>query len=191
MLFRSIVVENVSAAASDLAPASEPTAEAAEAAAAPEIEESLIEVWRPQRQHQRRDNNRQRQNNRHEQKQGNNREPMTAAPAGADQNRRHGKKWQNFGQAPPAKTADSPAETTAQADVSARGREDAADRREFSQGNGKPRQGRRNDERRERRHGSATSPEKGASRERLPDPNSPFAKLLVLKQQLENQGSKT
>ncbi len=50
------------------------------------------------------------------------------------------------------------------------------------------RQNHRNDDRRERRHGSFTSTEK--PRERQPDPNSPFAKLLILKQQMESQGSK-
>ena len=58
------------------------------------------------------------------------------------------------------------------------------------------RQGRRgddrrnNDERRERRQGSFSSADKSSGRERLPDPNSPFAKLLALKEQLENR-SKT
>ncbi len=52
------------------------------------------------------------------------------------------------------------------------------------------RQNRRNDERRERRHGSFISTEKPRERERQPDPNSPFAKLLILKQRMESQGSK-
>ncbi|MHB8885193.1 MAG: helicase-related protein [Methylovirgula sp.] len=53
------------------------------------------------------------------------------------------------------------------------------------------RQNRRNDDRHgERRHGSFASTEKPRERERQPDPNSPFAKLLILKQQMESQGSK-
>jgi ATP-dependent RNA helicase SUPV3L1/SUV3 len=52
------------------------------------------------------------------------------------------------------------------------------------------RQNRRNDDRRDRRPGSFTSTEKPRERDRQPDPNSPFAKLLILKQQMENQGSK-
>jgi ATP-dependent RNA helicase SUPV3L1/SUV3 len=52
------------------------------------------------------------------------------------------------------------------------------------------RQNRRNDERRERRPGSFTSTEKPRERDRQPDPNSPFAKLLILKQQMESQGNK-
>ncbi|HEY5226176.1 MAG TPA: helicase-related protein [Methylovirgula sp.] len=52
------------------------------------------------------------------------------------------------------------------------------------------RQNRHNDERRERRPGSFTSTEKPRERDRQPDPNSPFAKLLILKQQMESQGNK-
>lgn len=66
------------------------------------------------------------------------------------------------------------------------GRDDAW--REGSRDGG--RQNRRHDERRDRRPGSFTSTEKPRERDRQPDPNSPFAKLLVLKQQMESQGNK-
>ncbi len=50
---------------------------------------------------------------------------------------------------------------------------------------------RRLDERREHRQAHFASTEKTRERERQPDPNSPFAKLLALKQQMESQGGKS
>jgi ATP-dependent RNA helicase SUPV3L1/SUV3 len=189
------------------------TAEADPAAAAAEV--TLIEVWRPQRQHhnQRRDHNRQqRPNQRHDQRNGSAREvPAGTAEAetnqGRDRNRtRHGSPRRDFKvpvQAPVSAEVQAAAEpgvavTSEASPIRQREdrREDRKDQRRDGPGaEGKHRQGRRNDdrrndERRERRPASFGNSEKPASRERQPDPNSPFAKLLILKQQWENQSNK-
>jgi ATP-dependent RNA helicase SUPV3L1/SUV3 len=197
-------------AAAEIAPAEDAlvTAEADPAAAAAEV--VLIEVWRPQRQHhnQRRDHNRQqRPNQRHDQRNGSGREVAAGTPEGEpnqgrDRNRtRHGSPRRDFKvplQASVSVEAQAAAEPSSVVTGEAspiRPREDRREdrkdqRRDAPAGEGKHRQGRRNDERRERRPASFGNSEKPASRERQPDPNSPFAKLLVLKQQWENQSNK-
>ncbi len=169
-------------------------------------EAALIEVWRPQRQHhnQRRDHKRQRPIQRHDLRTGNGRE---AAPGTSETETSQGGDRNQARQGPPRRSFKLPVqarvstETQASSEPSAalpnefvpvRPREDRKDeRREGSAGDGKHRQGRRNDERRDRRQGSFGNSEKAAGRERQPDPNSPFAKLLILKQQWENQSNKT
>jgi ATP-dependent RNA helicase SUPV3L1/SUV3 len=193
------------------AAAEEPAAAEEVSAVAAEAEIVLIEVWRPQRQHhnQRREHNRPRQHQRpaqnqnqgQNQNQNNGRETATenvasASPGPAqehNQNRQNSRR-NNFKRqytphmAEPAAVADASAQPT-DATASAGQHDTRRDqRRDTPQGDGKGRQGRRNDD---RRHGTFAKPEKAASRERAPDPNSPFAKLLILKQQMENQGGKS
>ncbi|MGP0057823.1 MAG: helicase-related protein [Beijerinckiaceae bacterium] len=184
--------------------ASEDAPPAPEAIAAAEV--ALIEIWRPQRQHhnQRRDHNRQRPNQRHDQRAGNGREAATGSSeaetsqGGGRNQARQGPSRRNFKLplqarvSAEAQASSEPSAPVASETIAAQPREDRKDqRRDGPAGDGKPRQGRRNDERRDRRQGSFGSSEKPASRERQPDPNSPFAKLLILKQQWENQSNKT
>jgi ATP-dependent RNA helicase SUPV3L1/SUV3 len=203
----------VEAAAPDV-PSAE-SAAAADPAAEPEV--AMIEVWRPQRQQHnaRRDNNRRKQNQRPpHNRQGNDQNVAAeggegaAAEANPPRERpQRDRPRRNFqtpnvqfsspggGQNPGAAAGDA----TPGHNRNER-RDDRKDhqRRESAPGEGKhndaKRQGgRRNDDRRDRdrRQGGAfATTEKSGGRDRQPDPNSPFAKLLVLKQQLENQGSK-
>jgi ATP-dependent RNA helicase SUPV3L1/SUV3 len=184
---------------------SEDAAPAPEAIAAAEV--ALIEIWRPQRQHhnQRRDHNRQRPNQRHDLRAGNGREAATGASeaetsqgGGRNQARQGGPPRRNFKLplqarvSAEAQASSEPSAPVASETIAAQPREDRKDqRRDGPAADSKPRQGRRNDERRDRRQGSFGNSEKPASRERQPDPNSPFAKLLILKQQWENQSNKT
>jgi ATP-dependent RNA helicase SUPV3L1/SUV3 len=162
-----------------------------------EPEVALIEVWRPQRQH----NGHRRERNRQRQPQPQRSEPATGEAAVASGRRERGERNQNW-QGEPHRHSKKPhvhlapqavvaPEVTAEAGAAAPREFRKDQHREAGQGEGKVRQGRRKEDRRdERRQGSFASSEK-ASRDRQPDPNSPFAKLLILKQQLENQGGKT
>jgi ATP-dependent RNA helicase SUPV3L1/SUV3 len=174
---------------------------------------------RPQH-NQRRDNNRRRQNQRPDHNRHGNAPAVTTeggegAVAAADANppreqRQHRDRPPRRNFQTPNVQFSSPAASSGQnAAVATAGdaapnhhrndrRDDRKDnrRRDGAQGegkhDGKQRQGgRRNDDHRDRRQGSFATTEKSGGRERQPDPNSPFAKLLILKQQMENQGNKT
>ncbi len=181
-----------------------------------EAEVALIEVWRPHRQHhQRRDRRPQdssTQNMAHGAERSN---PDKGAPASAHRERNDRSRHARTDRKPQTETS-QPAEagvaatTLTQGDLASQRHEKRpGDRRRDEKFHGEKRkqegrkdqrhetahesfrQGRRADERRERRQGSFLSTEKPRERERQPDPNSPFAKLLILKQQMESQGSKS
>ena len=179
-----------------------------QASASSESDVPLIEVWRPhrQQQHARRDRRPQ-----HKPGQQKNAAHGVQAPERAAQEAgtQAGTPIREYGDRPHPRRPDrkpraepSPpqAAETAGASTSQPGErqgqrhEKRQDRRQehrqdVAQDGG--RQNRRNGDRHgERRHGSFVSTEKPRDRERQPDPNSPFAKLLILKQQMESQGSK-
>lgn len=164
-------------------------------------EEPLIEVWRPHRQHQRRDRRPQPKVQRADapQRDRNARQrhatvptPAEGAPAeaaassGEATKPRHEKR----GDRPHDRRRDDRPFEKRKDEKHGEQRQDA--RQDARQENGRDggRHNRRNDERRERRGNSFVSTEKPRERDRQPDPNSPFAKLLILKQQMENQSSK-
>jgi ATP-dependent RNA helicase SUPV3L1/SUV3 len=165
----------------------DPEVAATAQAEAPDAEEPLIEVWRPHRQHFARRDRRPQQRAQNGAARGNG----ASAPAAAQE---RGERRQH--QRPERKVEAGDQSEAARA----RHGKEQGHRRDKSKDEGfkdarhegnRERQGRRNDERRERRQGSFMSSEKPRERERQPDPNSPFAKLLVLKQQMESQGGKS
>jgi ATP-dependent RNA helicase SUPV3L1/SUV3 len=198
------------------APAAEMQAPAAamqEAAAdaaqdAPQVEEPLIEIWRPHRQHNarrdRRPPQRPAQNRPHERQGQEN--GVAATGTGDRQERpRHGRAERRSGETAPAAVAGEAAPVTQSEFQRPRhekrhGERQNGDKRKDESRKDEhreatrdgARQGRRTDDRRERRNGgSFISTEKPRERERQPDPNSPFAKLLILKERMENQGGKS
>ncbi|MDB5651559.1 MAG: Helicase, partial [Hyphomicrobiales bacterium] len=177
----SVEAEAAPVAEADTALAVEGEAAAPEAVVA---EPDLIEVWRPHRQHQhgrRPERGAPRRDNRPA------RRDQAAAPAAAASPAPAGEVATETGRPPrrderrPSKFANFRAESRPPVGG---GRPESRPR---PQGAGK---GRDND--RDARRGDRTfaSTEKPAPRERQPDPNSPFAKLLALKAELENKGKK-
>lgn len=192
--------ETESAAASEIEAAAHENGgdAAADAPADAAADAAMIEVWRPQRQHPRRDHHRPHQGARHgqQQKHGNGREAPAGGETAENREQKRNKPWQARRNGKPGPGGPRPEAAAEGQGQGAPRRDDGKNtRHETAQADGKHRQGRRgddrrnNDERRERRQGSFSSADK-PGRERLPDPNSPFAKLLALKEQLENR-SKT
>jgi ATP-dependent RNA helicase SUPV3L1/SUV3 len=171
-----------------VAEAAEPVADETPAVAA---EPELIEVWRPHRhqQHGRRPdrNNQQRRPHRGGQPQGQPQAPAQAdatvpAEGGAPPRRDDRRKgnFQNFRREGGEPQQGRPG-----------GRPDRGPRPQGGKGGGDRRPERDRDQ---RRGGGGDRPfastERPAPRERQPDPNSPFAKLLALKSELEGKGKK-
>ncbi|HTJ02676.1 MAG TPA: helicase-related protein, partial [Methylovirgula sp.] len=167
-------------------------AEAATAAA----EEPLIEVWRPHRQHQRRD--RRPQPAKQQQQRG--------APQQRNARHRHAANAPVPSEGAPTEVAAAAGEATKprgdrrpdrpherrrdEKSFDKRKDENRGEQRRDNGRDGMRHNRPHNDDRRERRANAFISSEKPRERERQPDPNSPFAKLLVLKQQMESQSTK-
>ena len=171
-------------------------------AQAPETEIALIEVWRPHRQqhHARRDRRPQHKPAQQDMAHGTHPAERGAQEAGGTGTpfREHGdrprpprpdRKPRSEPSHAPRATETVGASAPRQGERQRQRQENRRDQRQEASQEGM-RQNRHNDERRERRHGSFVSTEKPRDRERQPDPNSPFAKLLILKQQMESQSSK-
>jgi ATP-dependent RNA helicase SUPV3L1/SUV3 len=156
--------------------------------------EPLIEVWRPHRQHQRRDRRPQQSKQQQQQQRG--------APQQRNARHRHATNAPVPGESAPADVAAATGEVAKpRPDRSHERRRDEKSfdkRKDEKRGEQRRENGRdgmrhnrpHNDERRERRANAFISSEKPRERERQPDPNSPFAKLLALKQQMESQSTK-
>ncbi|MDB5643729.1 MAG: Helicase, partial [Hyphomicrobiales bacterium] len=167
-----------------------PVAEATAAEAAASVEPELIEVWRPHRQHQ---------HGRRPERGAQNRRPQRGAPAPAQagapaeptapveggapprrDDRRKGGNFSNF-------RRDGGAEGKPAGECPNRGPRPPG-------GGDRGKGGDRRPDRDQRRSGGGdrtfASTERPAPRERQPDPNSPFAKLLALKAELEGKGKK-
>jgi ATP-dependent RNA helicase SUPV3L1/SUV3 len=164
----------------------QPAVAAAEVQAAEAVapaEPVIIEVWRPQRHGQGRPARERRPERarRHA-------APAAAAPRAPEgasaPGREHRRPRGAFGKRKERHDGDRP-----EASVGAENRPPREGRREFRE-----RQERRGNERQERhqeRHGKFQGkPKRERPAEKQPDPNSPFAKLLVLKQQLEARDNK-
>jgi ATP-dependent RNA helicase SUPV3L1/SUV3 len=157
-------------------------APAEEAAATPE----LVEVWRPAGRHEDRKSRHERPRHR---RHGHPPVHDAAAQAGEGEGRSehrrdrgkdfHRRRRHDFGKADAAQASSGEAGAAAEG-ADARQRED---RRRF-QGKGRPDQGK--GDRREQRHGGERPGGQRPPRERPIDPNSPFAKLAALKEQLES-----
>jgi ATP-dependent RNA helicase SUPV3L1/SUV3 len=177
----------------------EPTGEASEAAraetpageGAPQ-EEPLIEVWRPHRHHSARKDRRPQQKG---QAASNGPERSARGNAPAANREANERPRYNRNERRPEASAEGKVQPNRRPDEKRHhnNRDAAKDeaRKDGRQGAGRERQGRRLDERREHRQAHFASTEKTRERERQPDPNSPFAKLLALKQQMESQGGKS
>jgi len=182
--------------AAQLEPATTEDAAPAEAA-----EEPLIEVWRPHRQqhhrrpHQGRDQRpgggRDRDRNRGDRRPGRSSPPGQQAEEGA----------QSAAPAAPAPQQEGRPERRADQRPQRRDDRPRGDRPEQrgdrgDRGPRPPRRDERRDDRRDDRSGQRGGPprqfggEQRRERDKQPDPNSPFAKLLALKQQLEGKGDK-
>ncbi len=182
-------------------------AEAGDAVAETVVEEVLIEVWRPgRRQHEGRRPERQRGRGdrggpRRDQQGQRPRDGAQAAPAPAteggeaaptqerpQQPRRDQRRFEGFGARP---QGDRPQGDRPRGDRPQGGRpqgdrpQGARPQGDRPFGKGRPE---RNDQRGDRTFASTERP--ASSRDKQPDPNSPFAKLLALKAELENKGKK-
>jgi ATP-dependent RNA helicase SUPV3L1/SUV3 len=207
-----IVTAPIEATAENAAPTTEAATEAA--AAEPDTEPQLIEVWHPHRQHHQKHagaRNQQHQRNRaprHGQSEAANapKVPETteagaeavAKPEGQeapnrDEARRGAPRRDdrhrndNRGRQQPRRDGQKPTQDPAAAPAT--GEEQAAKPHFDNRRGGKPGfKGGRQDERRQDREHRGNKPETAPRpvRERQPDPNSPFAKLLELKARLEN-----
>ena len=208
-------VETVSEAAPSEAPASEaaPSETAAPEAAASPAEPELVEVWRPagrhedrKHQHHRHDRPRHRRNDSPRSDQGQQSatgegQSDQARPEQGDdsrrdrgknfrRNRRHGGPQQ--GAPTGAAEGQRDGQRDGQGGDNARPRED--ERRFHGKGKGRPNRPHgdrreQRDEGRPQRHERPAQQQQRPQRDRPIDPNSPFAKLAALKEQLE-QGSK-
>jgi len=170
------------------------------------VEENMIEVWRPHRQHHHARRHDQRPQKRppprpQAQAQG----TPGAAPAVADAGPRHarnprhdaGRRSEHRPQSPAGAEGQVVADAAAAMPATHENRRDQRRGPPNREGQNRDGQGRnaprgRNDERRgnrnDERRGAFATTEKPHGRERQPDPNSPFAKLLALKERLENPG---
>lgn len=167
---------------------SEGAVEATSSDAVAPAEPELIEVWRPHRQHQ--------HGRRPERKGGRDQRPARrdATPVASTANPAPGTATPATGEAPaegtrpPRRDERRPGKfQNFRAEGRPPGGAGRPDGRPRPQGGG----GRRDNER-DTRRGDRTfaSTEKPAPREKQPDPNSPFAKLLALKAELESKGKK-
>jgi ATP-dependent RNA helicase SUPV3L1/SUV3 len=175
--------------------ASADTAAAAETTAAPAATPELIEVWRPGGRHEDRKPRHERpRHRRHDHAQAGDAGARTGeGEQGRGEHRRdrgkdfHRRRRQEFGkgEAADATAQASGGETSPSASEGGDARQ-REDRRRF-QGKGKGRPEHGKGDRREQRHGGGdrTSGQR-PQRERPIDPNSPFAKLAALKEQLES-----
>ncbi|MGO9135959.1 MAG: helicase-related protein [Methylovirgula sp.] len=175
-------------------------AEAEASTETPNTEIPMIEVWHPHRQHHQRRDRRPQQKPQHaaqhersgagapaQQRNDRRRPPAVAAQAdGAPVAAEAGAAQQEQQKPHHEKRQDKHQGDRHRGDK--RKDEARADQRHGGPREG-ARQNGRNDDRRGR-GGSFASTEKPRERDRQPDPNSPFAKLLILKQQMESQGSK-
>jgi len=169
------------------------------------IEETMIEVWRPHRQHNHTRRPDQRSQKRPQRPQAQVQAMTGEAPVAADAGQRHernprhnaGRRSEHRpqvaagaeGQIAADGAADKPATHENRKDQrrgppNRDGQNREGQNRNAHRGRNEERRGNRNDERR----GTFATTEKPQSRERQPDPNSPFAKLLALKERLENPG---
>jgi ATP-dependent RNA helicase SUPV3L1/SUV3 len=185
------VSSDASASADTAVEAETAAAPAAEAAATPE----LIEVWRPGGRHQDRKPRHERpRHRRHDQAQAGEAGARSGeGEQGRGEHRRdrgkdfHRRRRHEFGKGEAAATAQaSGGETSPSASEGGDARQ-REDRRRF-QGKGKGRPDHGKGDRREQRHGGGgdRSGSQRPQRERPIDPNSPFAKLAALKEQLES-----
>ncbi|MDB5509409.1 MAG: Helicase [Hyphomicrobiales bacterium] len=174
-------------------PAETTPAETASAQATEASEPELIEVWRPhrQQQHGRRPERGQPRRDRRPQ-----RSDQAAATSASGE--------PGATQTPPGDAPRSPRRDERRSNKFQTPRPEGprapGGRPEGRPGGGRPEGGRprpphgggRRDQERDRPRGDRTfaSTEKPAARDRQPDPNSPFAKLLALKAELENKGKK-
>ena len=150
-------------------------------------EAELIEVWRPHRQHQhgKRHGSGQPRRQAPIGDQGSNRASesgLNLSPATAAEGRpaRRNDRGLNRPQAPRQENARVGGRPDTKPQVGGRGEERAR----------QAKVGRRDNDRDQRRGATFASTEKPMTREKQPDPNSPFAKLLALKAELEGKGKK-
>ncbi len=206
------VVEAEVEAPAEAAPAeAEAVAEAVAEAEVPSEEPAapaepvLIEVWRPGRRPQegrgpRRDNNNQRNRGpRRDGAPGQNRRPFRQdqPAAGAPAQAGEAAPGAEGTTTPPAEGQQPPRRDNRRFEGFKRGERPQGDRAQGDRPRGDRPQGDRNDRGnrgprpdRPRNDRPFASSEQRAPRERQPDPNSPFAKLLALKAELENKGKK-
>jgi ATP-dependent RNA helicase SUPV3L1/SUV3 len=204
----AVAAEPVAEAAAEAAPVdattSEPEAVAAAAAepaateAAPAAPE-LIEVWRPGGRHEDRKPRHERpRHRRHDHGQGQAQASEGGAPQGDGEQKRgehrrdrgkdfHRRRRHGKGDARPAEQAADGTAPAAPAAAAAEGGEarQREDRRNFhGKGRGRPEHGK--GDRREQRNDRSGQQQQRPQRDRPIDPNSPFAKLAALKEQLES-----
>jgi ATP-dependent RNA helicase SUPV3L1/SUV3 len=169
--------ENEQAAAPE--PASEPTAESAESGTAAEIAAEVaaepveIEVWRQQRQHQRP----QRDNRQRHQRAGGD---SAATPEGESKPR--------FERQRPKHNKPAQSGEPREGGRPEGGRPDGG-RSEGGRGAGRYKGGNRPDSGKSRPATGWQDQPRSQARDKAPDPNSPFAKLLALKEQMESKKS--
>ncbi len=183
------------AAASEVSEAAEPVGEAAKPA-----EPELVEIWRPHRHQGGRRPEQGARGRRHDRRPGAQSEAAPAGEAGSgprpegsprpNRNRWREGGWNGQrpaagGQAPAAEAAGGAPERQGRGGRPEAGnRPERGPRPEFKRNEGRPGAGPRRDERGKERF---QAPAKPRPAERQPDPDSPFAKLLALKEQLEGR----